>query len=129
MRTLFAALDAEASNFAEVPGTGARRAEIVIESQCGKLPIAVVRPAEAHVRFFSESLLLAQEHAKELGHEATLYPDFATDLEEIINSCKPRQISSFIRIILDTSVLIAGERRGENVQAIVQRVAKFGQRE
>ncbi|MBV9624565.1 MAG: hypothetical protein JOZ14_11350, partial [Acidobacteria bacterium] len=44
MRTLFAALDAEASNFAEVPGTGARRAEIVLESERGKLPIAVVIP-------------------------------------------------------------------------------------
>ena len=35
-------------------------AEVVIES--GTLPVAVVRPAEPHVRLLSESLRLAKEH-------------------------------------------------------------------
>ena len=54
--------------------------EVVIES--GKLPMAVVRPAEPSVRLLSESLRLAQEHAS----TATLDGDFARDLEAAINS-------------------------------------------
>jgi len=54
--------------------------EVVIES--GKLPMAVVRPAEPGVRLLSESLRLAQEH----GSTATLDGDFARDLEAAINS-------------------------------------------
>jgi hypothetical protein len=65
----------------------------VIES--GKVPVAVLRPAEPHVRSLSESLRLAQEHAKELGYEPTLDPDFAADLKEIIQSRKPREISTW----------------------------------
>jgi hypothetical protein len=44
--------------------------------------VAVVRPAEPHVRLLSESLRLAKEHAS----SATLDGDFARDLEEAINS-------------------------------------------
>jgi antitoxin (DNA-binding transcriptional repressor) of toxin-antitoxin stability system len=55
-------------------------AEVVIESD--KLPIAVVRPAEPHVRLLSESLRLAREHAS----TATLDADFARDVEAAINS-------------------------------------------
>jgi hypothetical protein len=52
----------------------------VIESR--KLPVAVVRPAEPHVRLLSESLRMAKERAS----RATLDPDFARDLEAAINS-------------------------------------------
>ena len=44
-------------------------------------PVAVVRPAEPHVRLLSESLRLAKEHAS----RATLDEDFARDLEAAIN--------------------------------------------
>ena len=54
--------------------------EVVIES--GKLPMAVVRPAEPGVRLLSESLRLAKEHAS----TATLDGDFASDLEAGVNS-------------------------------------------
>ena len=54
--------------------------EVVIES--GKLPMAVVRPAEPIVRLLSESLRLAQVHAS----TATLDGDFARDLEAAIDS-------------------------------------------
>ena len=54
--------------------------EIVIgDDAC---PVALVRPAEPHVRLLSESLRLAKEHAS----NATLDGDFARDLEEAINS-------------------------------------------
>ena len=82
-----------ASNFAGVLARVREGAEVVIES--GKLPVAVVRPAEPHVRLLSESIALAKAHAKELGYEPTLDPDFAADLEEIIKSRKPREISSW----------------------------------
>jgi prevent-host-death family protein len=55
-------------------------AEVVIETDAR--PVAVVRPAEPHVRLLSESLRLAKEH----GSAATLDGDFARDLEEVINS-------------------------------------------
>jgi prevent-host-death family protein len=57
-------------------------AEVVIESESGKLPVAVLRPAEPHVRLLSESLRLAKEHAS----PATLDGDFARDLEAAVNS-------------------------------------------
>ena len=51
--------EAEAtSNFADVLARVRAGAEVVIES--GKLPVAVLRPAEPHVRLLSESLRLAQ---------------------------------------------------------------------
>jgi antitoxin (DNA-binding transcriptional repressor) of toxin-antitoxin stability system len=58
--------------------------EIVIEENAGDgaRPVAVVRPAEPHVRLLSESLRLAKEHAS----TATLDADFARDLEKAINS-------------------------------------------
>ncbi|MGC1650973.1 MAG: hypothetical protein WA741_34540 [Candidatus Sulfotelmatobacter sp.] len=82
-----------ASDFAGVLARVREGAEVVIES--GKLPVAVVRPAESHVRLLSESIALAKAHAKELGYEPTLDPDFASDLEDIIKSRKPREISSW----------------------------------
>ena len=69
-----------ASDFAGVLARVREGAEVVIES--GKLPVAVVRPAEPHVRLLSESLRLAKEHAS----TATLDEDFARDLEAAINS-------------------------------------------
>jgi antitoxin (DNA-binding transcriptional repressor) of toxin-antitoxin stability system len=69
-----------ASNFAGVLARVRAGAEVVIES--GKLPVAVVRPAEPHVRLLSESLRLAKEHASTV----TLDPNFARDLEAAINS-------------------------------------------
>jgi antitoxin (DNA-binding transcriptional repressor) of toxin-antitoxin stability system len=73
-----------ASDFAGVLARVRAGAEIVIEDDTR--PVAVIRPAEAHVRWLSESLRLAKEHAS----TATLAEDFARDLEEVINShCEP----------------------------------------
>ncbi len=50
-------------------------------------PVAVVRSAEViRGRLLSEFIALAKTHAKELGFEPTLDPDFAADLKDIINS-------------------------------------------
>jgi prevent-host-death family protein len=69
-----------ANDFASLLARVRAGAEVVIES--GKLPVAVVRPAEPHVRLLSESLRLAREHSS----TATLDEDFARDLEAVINS-------------------------------------------
>jgi antitoxin (DNA-binding transcriptional repressor) of toxin-antitoxin stability system len=69
-------------------------AEVVIEKDA--LPVAVVRAADVpRGRLLSESIALAEAHAKELGHEPTMDEDFAGDLKEIINSRKPRDLSAW----------------------------------
>ena|SRR5205809_7574849 len=70
-------------------------AEIVIERDAR--PFAVIRPiSDAPVgRLLSESIALAEAHAKEQGFEPTMDPDFAADLREIINSRKPRDLSKW----------------------------------
>ena len=73
--------DAEAaSDFASLLARVRAGAEIVIEHDAR--PVAVMRPAESHVRLLSESLRLAREH----GSTATLDPDFAKDVEAAIES-------------------------------------------
>ncbi len=83
-----------ASDFASLLARVREGAEVVIEHDAQ--PVAVVRPAEAfRGRLLSESIALAEAHAKELGHEPTMDPDFAADLREIINSRKPRDLSAW----------------------------------
>jgi len=55
-------------------------AEVVIKN--GTRPVAVVRPAEPHVRLLSESLRLAREH----GSTARLDENFAKDVAAGIES-------------------------------------------
>jgi hypothetical protein len=66
-----------------------------VVTQSGKVPVAVLRPVgeDFRPRLLSESIALAKNHAEELGYEPTLDPDFAADLEQIIKSRKPREIS------------------------------------
>ena len=69
-----------ASDFASLMARVRAGAEVVIEHDAR--PVAVLRPAEPHVRLLSESLRLALEH----GSTVTLDGDFGRDLEEFINS-------------------------------------------
>ena len=64
-------------------------AEVVVESNVRA--VAVVRTAgeEFGPRLPSESIAPAKKLAEELGYEPRMYPDFATDLEEIIKSRRP----------------------------------------
>ena len=75
----------------DLPGLLARvRAgeEIVIEKDFS--PAVVLRMAvEPRGRLLSESIALAEAHAKELGYEPVMDPEFAADLKEIIDSRKP----------------------------------------
>jgi prevent-host-death family protein len=82
--------EAEAtSNFAGVLARVRAGEEVIIERDAR--PVAVVHSTEPlRGRPLSESILMAEAHAKELGHEPTLDPDFAADLAEIIGHRKPR---------------------------------------
>jgi antitoxin (DNA-binding transcriptional repressor) of toxin-antitoxin stability system len=87
--------EAEATrNFADVLARVRAGIEVVIEN--GTLPVAIVRSAgvrsdddEFRPRLLSESIALAKKHAEELGYEPRMDPDFAADLEEIINNRRP----------------------------------------
>ena len=87
--------DKEAANdFASLLARVREGAEVVIEHDAR--PVAVVRSAEPfRGRLLSESIALAEAHAKELGYEPTMDPDFAADLKEIINSRKSRDLSAW----------------------------------
>jgi antitoxin (DNA-binding transcriptional repressor) of toxin-antitoxin stability system len=62
-------------------------AEVVIEHN--ERPVAVLRAAEPSPRTISECIALAEAHAKELGYEPTLDPDFAIDVADVIANRQP----------------------------------------
>ena len=69
-------------------------AEVVIEN--GERPVAVLHAAAPLPgRPTAESIALAEARAKELGYEPPMAPDFAADLEKIIKSRKPRNVSTW----------------------------------
>ena len=71
-----------------------RGEEIVIEKNA--IPAIVLRKAaEPRGRLLSESIALAEAHAKEMGYEPVMDVDFAADLEEIIRNRKPRDTSAW----------------------------------
>jgi antitoxin (DNA-binding transcriptional repressor) of toxin-antitoxin stability system len=94
-RTVLHISEAEAtSDFAGVLAHVRAGVEVIIEHDAR--PVAVVHSAEPlRGRPISESIALAEAHAKELGYEPTLDPDFAADLAEIINNRKPRSLSKW----------------------------------
>lgn len=68
--------------------------EIVIDR--GSSPAIVLRIAvEPRGRLLSESVILAETHARELGYEPVMDADFAADLEEIIHNRKARDSSAW----------------------------------
>lgn len=85
--------EAEAArNFAGLIDRVRAGTEFVIESDARA--VAVLRPAiEPRGRLLSESIARAEAHARELGYEPTMDPDFAADLEEIIKNRKPREVA------------------------------------
>ncbi|HZU10841.1 MAG TPA: hypothetical protein VFA02_13140 [Pseudacidobacterium sp.] len=66
--------------------------EVVIETESA--PAVVLRmDVGPRGRLLSESIALAEAHAKELGFEPVLDTDFAADLEDIIRHRRPRDTS------------------------------------
>lgn len=62
--------------------------EVVIER--GAQPVAILRSAGPGHRTISESIAMARAREEQTGVAATLDPDFAADIEEIIRDRKPR---------------------------------------
>jgi antitoxin (DNA-binding transcriptional repressor) of toxin-antitoxin stability system len=68
--------------------------EIVIDGD--DAPAVLLRVAsEPRGRLLSESIALAEVHAKEFGYEPVMDASFAADLEDIIASRKPRDHSAW----------------------------------
>ena len=78
-----------ASDFASVLARVRAGAEIIIESEGGKLPVAVIHLPVPLRRTISECIALAKKHEEETGESPVLDPDFAADVEEIIRDRKP----------------------------------------
>jgi antitoxin (DNA-binding transcriptional repressor) of toxin-antitoxin stability system len=86
--------EAVATNVATLLAHVRAGAEVVIENGEGALAVLhAVEPMRG--RPISECIALAEAHAKELGYEPTMDPEFAADLEEIINSRKARNVSTW----------------------------------
>lgn len=85
--------EAEAArDFAAVLARARSGAEIITGDDAS--PAVVLRVAsEPRGRLLSESIALAEAHARELGHEPVMDSGFAADLEEIISKRKPRDTS------------------------------------
>jgi antitoxin (DNA-binding transcriptional repressor) of toxin-antitoxin stability system len=69
-------------------------AEVVIEKEAAPAVVLRIAP-EPRGRLLSESIALAEAHAKELGYEPLMDADFAADMEEIIRNRKPRDTSAW----------------------------------
>ena len=103
--------EAEAvSNFADVLARVRGGAEIVIGDDAR--PVAVVPPAEPHVRLLSGSLRLAEEHAL----TATLDGDFARDSEQSSTAI----VNRLTRPLGTDPRFQRTERRGDTVEQIVK---------
>jgi hypothetical protein len=66
--------------------------EIVIDASPA-VKLSLIDPPPG--RLLSESIALAEAHARETGEEPAMDPDFAADLEEIIRDRKPRDTSAW----------------------------------
>jgi antitoxin (DNA-binding transcriptional repressor) of toxin-antitoxin stability system len=87
--------EAEAGpNFADLMARVRSGSEVVIEN--GSAAVAVLRPADPPKgRLLSESIALAEAHAKELGYTPIMDEEFAADMREIIAKRKPRDTSAW----------------------------------
>ena len=84
--------EAEAGpNFADLMARVRSGSEVVIEN--GSAPVAVIRPADPARRSISESIAMAEAHAKELGYVPVMDEEFAADMREIVAKRKPRDTS------------------------------------
>jgi hypothetical protein len=68
--------------------------EFVIENG-HSTPILMRMAGEPKGRLLSESIALAEAHARESGSEPVMDSEFAADLHEIIRNRKPRDLSAW----------------------------------
>lgn len=86
--------DEAARDFAAVLARVRAGEEIVIENESS--PAVVLRlSTQSRGHLLSESIALAEAHAREAGYEPVLDADYADDLEKIIGNRKPRDTSAW----------------------------------
>jgi antitoxin (DNA-binding transcriptional repressor) of toxin-antitoxin stability system len=76
-------------DFASVLARVRAGAEVVIESEGGESPAAVIHLPGPPRRSISECIALARSHKEETGESPVLDPEFAADVEEIVRKRKP----------------------------------------
>jgi antitoxin (DNA-binding transcriptional repressor) of toxin-antitoxin stability system len=76
-----------ASDFAALMARVRAGTEVIIES--GERPVAVLHAAEPVRRTISECIALAKAHEEETGKAPVLDPDFAQEVDNILNQRKP----------------------------------------
>jgi antitoxin (DNA-binding transcriptional repressor) of toxin-antitoxin stability system len=93
MATFHISVAEAGDNFADLMNRVRAGNEVVLEE--GSAPIAVIRAIEPPRRSISESIALADAHARELGYEPVMDAEFAADMREIIANRKPRDTSAW----------------------------------
>jgi antitoxin (DNA-binding transcriptional repressor) of toxin-antitoxin stability system len=94
MATIRISADEAARDFAALLARVRAGAEVVIDDDAS--PSVVMRAAAApYGRSISESIALAEAHAREAGSEPMMDADFAADVEEVIRMRKPRDTSAW----------------------------------
>ena len=87
----------EAEAIRDFPGLLARAqmgVEIVIEPESAP-PLVLRKATEPRGRLLSESIALAEAHAKATGSEPVIDANFAADLEEVLRNRKPRDTAAW----------------------------------
>ena len=87
MATIHISADEAARDFAALLARVRAGAEIVIEED--SLTVAVLHAPVPPRRSIEECIALARKHEEETGEAPVLDPDFAADVEEIMNNRKP----------------------------------------
>ena len=62
-------------------------AEVIVEKD--QRPVVVMQPAPRPGRLLSECIAAAAQRERERGYAVTLDPDFAADVEKIVNNRRP----------------------------------------
>lgn len=93
MATFHISVAEAGDNFADLMNRVRAGNEVVLEE--GSAPVAVIRAIDPPRRSISESIALADAHAKELGYEPVMDAEFAADMREIIANRKPRDTSAW----------------------------------
>jgi antitoxin (DNA-binding transcriptional repressor) of toxin-antitoxin stability system len=86
-RVIHISEEAAASDFASLMASVRAGAEVIIEENAR--PVAILQPMQPDRRTVSECIALAKKHEAETGQAPILDPDFASDVEEIVNHRKP----------------------------------------
>lgn len=107
-----------AKNFAELMAQVRAGTKVVIES--GSQPVAVVRPATPRLRLLSETITMADAHACAATLDEGFCPRFGSRHQQSPRTIEPAPVG----LILDSSVVIIAERRGDTVAQLLRNIVR-----